>query len=176
LSYNYPEQRRPNRTGPTFLLSDTKVDEIINYLSESWKHRILKYDVLHAELELKCSVLTLEQRLKQRGYFRYTACQKPYLTKAQVIARYLWAIAHIFWYTEWLKVLWSDEVTFLIGGRTAKEKVTRKRGERQCETYRSTRREQLDIATRALYYFSTDLARKEPLLNAIISPKFSRHI
>jgi hypothetical protein len=31
-------------------------------------------------------------------------------------------------------VLWSDEVTFLIGGRTAKEKVTRKRGERHCET------------------------------------------
>jgi hypothetical protein len=134
LSYDYPERRRPNRTGPTFLLSDAKVDEIINYLSESWEHRILKYDVLHAELELKCSVSTLERRLKQRGYFRCTACQKPYLTKAQVIARYLWAMAHIFWHTEWLKVLWSDEVTFLIGGRTAKEKVTRKRGERQCET------------------------------------------
>jgi hypothetical protein len=27
-------------------------------------------------------------------------------------------------------VLWSDEVTFLVGGRSAKEKVTRKRGER----------------------------------------------
>ncbi|PMD16539.1 hypothetical protein NA56DRAFT_607466, partial [Hyaloscypha hepaticicola] len=43
-------------------------------------------------------------------------------------------MAHIFWHTEWLKVLWSDEVTFLIGGRTAKEKVTRKRGECHCET------------------------------------------
>jgi hypothetical protein len=43
-------------------------------------------------------------------------------------------MAHIFWHTEWLKVLWSDEVTFLIGERTAKEKVTRKRGERQYET------------------------------------------
>jgi hypothetical protein len=31
-------------------------------------------------------------------------------------------------------VLWSDEVTFLIGGRSAKEKVTRKRRERTCET------------------------------------------
>jgi transposase len=29
-----------------------------------------------------------------------------------------------------LKVLWSDEVTFLVGGRTVKQKVTRKRGER----------------------------------------------
>ena len=31
-------------------------------------------------------------------------------------------------------MLWSDEVTFLIRGRSAKEKVTRKRGERTCET------------------------------------------
>jgi hypothetical protein len=36
----------------------------------------------------------------------------------------------MFWTVEWLKVRWSDEVTFLIGGRSAKEKVTRKRGER----------------------------------------------
>ena len=100
LSFDYPERRRPNRTGPAFLLLDTKVNEIINYLSESWEHRILKYDVLHAELGLKCSVPTLERRLKQRGYFRCTAYQKPYLTKAQVITRYLWAIAHIFWHTE----------------------------------------------------------------------------
>ena len=31
-------------------------------------------------------------------------------------------------------MLWSDEVTFLIGGRTAKEKVTRKKGERMHST------------------------------------------
>jgi hypothetical protein len=35
---------------------------------------------------------------------------------------------------EWRKVLWSDEVTFLIGGRIVKERVTRKRGERTCPT------------------------------------------
>ena len=33
---------------------------------------------------------------------------------------------------EWLKVLWSDEVTFLVGGRAAKERVTRNYTERQC--------------------------------------------
>ena len=33
-----------------------------------------------------------------------------------------------------MKVLWSDEVTFLVGGRTSKQKVTRKRGERTYET------------------------------------------
>jgi hypothetical protein len=94
----------------------------------------MQYDNLIRELGLECSPNTLQKRLHQRGYFRCTACQKPFLTAAQVIGRFLWAIAHIFWHEEWLKVLWSDEVTFLIGGRTAKEKVTRKRGERTCET------------------------------------------
>jgi hypothetical protein len=134
LSYDYPERRRPNRKGPAFLLSDQEVDDIIEYVSDSWEYRIIKYDVRYTELGLQYSMQTLERRLKQRGYFRCTACQKPFLTKAQVIARYLWAMAYIFWYTEWLKVLWSDEVTFLIGGRAIKEKVTRKRGERTCET------------------------------------------
>jgi len=64
LKYDYPERRRPRRTGLAFLLSDTQVDEIIEYSSESWEHRILKFDVLYAELGLKCSVQTLERRLK----------------------------------------------------------------------------------------------------------------
>jgi hypothetical protein len=98
------------------------------------EHRIIKYEVLIEELQLPCTPEHLAVRLKQRGYFRYTACQKPFLTAAQVIGRFLWAIAHIFWHEEWLKVLWSDEVTFLIGGRIVKEKVTRKRGERTCPT------------------------------------------
>ena len=35
---------------------------------------------------------------------------------------------------EWLKVLWSDEVTFLVGGQSAKQRVTRNSQERQCLT------------------------------------------
>ena len=64
LSYNYPKRHRPNRKGPAFLLSDREVDDIIDYVSESWEYRIIDYIVLRAELKLKCSVLTLERRLK----------------------------------------------------------------------------------------------------------------
>jgi len=130
LRYDVPERSRITRTGRPSLLTDTQVNEIIEYLSESWEHRILDYTLLRNELQLDCSVETLERRLKQRGYFRCVACQKPYLTAAQVLARFLWAIAHIFWTTEWLKVLWSDEATFHVGGRTVKQRVTRKGGER----------------------------------------------
>jgi hypothetical protein len=134
LGYPAPERLRPNRKGPSFLLSNAKVDEIILYCAESWENRIMQWPKLREELGLKCSVETLERRLYTRGYYCCIACQKPFLTLAQVKARFLWAITHIFWTVEWLKVLWSDEVTFLIGGRSAKERVTRNSQERQCLT------------------------------------------
>jgi hypothetical protein len=83
---------------------------------------------------LTCSPSTLERRLKQRGYFRCVACQKPYLSMVQASARLIWGISHMFWRKEkeWRKVLWSDEVTFLVGGRTVKQRVTRNKFERTC--------------------------------------------
>jgi transposase len=46
----------------------------------------------------------------------------------------IWGISHIFWRKEkeWKKVLWLDEVTFLVGGRTVKQRVTRNKFERTC--------------------------------------------
>ena len=41
LGYPYPEQQRPNRKGPTFILSDREVDEVIAYCSERWETRIM---------------------------------------------------------------------------------------------------------------------------------------
>ena len=134
LRYDAPERPRPTRIGRPRLLNDVQVDEVICYLSESYEHRTLNWQHLHAELGLECSEKTMVLRLKQRGYFRCVACQKPYLTLAQVHNRFIWAIKHIFWHLEWRHILWSDEVTFLIGGRSAKERVTRKRGERTCPT------------------------------------------
>ena len=132
LRYDQPERVRLNQQGKPFLLNDTTVNSIIEYLSDSYHNRTLDWVHLVDELSLECSTKTLERRLKQRGYFRCIVCQKPYLTPQQVYARFLWSIKYIFWHDEWKKVLWSDEVTFLIGGRTAKEKITRKRGERHC--------------------------------------------
>jgi hypothetical protein len=49
------------------------------------------------------------------------------VTAAQVTGRLLWAIAHIFWMVKWLKALWSDEVTFLVGERTVKQRGRRRK-------------------------------------------------
>jgi len=74
LRYDAPEPTRINRAGRPSLLTDSQVDQIIEYASESWEHRILDFTLLHNKLELQCSVETLECRLKQRGYFRCVAC------------------------------------------------------------------------------------------------------
>jgi transposase len=163
LAYDKPERARDGRKGTPQKLSDAKLDKIIEYLSEKWTNRALNYEHLVKELKLTVKPGTLQRRLHQRGYYRCNTCQKPYLTPAQAIARMLWAMAHIFWHAEWLKVLWSDEVTFLVGGRTCKEKVTTVGREGKASTplassisftegiqYRLMLGEQLDMATRVL--------------------------
>jgi transposase len=92
LDYEAPERARPTRTGRPRKLNDLQVHEIIEYCSQSWEHRILDYTRLRQELDLACSPKTLERRLKQCGYFRCVACQKPYLTLVQAHARWIWGI------------------------------------------------------------------------------------
>jgi phosphoglycolate phosphatase-like HAD superfamily hydrolase len=89
LRYNAPKSTQIIRTRRPSLLTDKQVDRIIENALESWDYRVLDFTLLYNELQLKCSIKTLERRLKQRGYFRCVACQKPYFIAAQVIARLL---------------------------------------------------------------------------------------
>jgi hypothetical protein len=41
LKYNGPERARPSRTGRPQELTDARVNEIIEYLSETWDNRCL---------------------------------------------------------------------------------------------------------------------------------------
>ena len=100
LDYDRPERAWPIWTGRPQILTNTRVDEVIEYLSDTWENRCLDWTHLRDELKLPCTPEHLARRLKQRGYFRCVICQKPYLTAAQVLARFLWAIIHIFWTTE----------------------------------------------------------------------------
>ncbi|KUJ08032.1 uncharacterized protein LY89DRAFT_765471, partial [Mollisia scopiformis] len=89
------------------------------------------------ELQLSCSVKTLKRRCKEAGYYSCICCQKPYLTKTQANARWLWGIAHMFWTIwEWSQILYSDEVTFQVGGKKCKQRCIRNKKER-CYGYKS---------------------------------------
>jgi transposase len=89
LDYETTTRARPTRTGRPAKLTDARMNEIIEYYSEKWENRILDYNTIIRELELDCAASTLQKRLHQRGYYRCVACQKPYLTAAQVISRLL---------------------------------------------------------------------------------------
>ena len=52
LSYDALERARPIRTGAPQLLTDSHVNEIIEYLSETWDNRYLDWTYLRDELKL----------------------------------------------------------------------------------------------------------------------------
>ena len=64
LKYDRPERARPTRTGRPQVLTDTQVNEIIEYLSESWDNRCLDWTYLCDELKLPCTLEHLARRLK----------------------------------------------------------------------------------------------------------------
>jgi hypothetical protein len=103
LQYDQPERARPTRTGRLReSLNEQEVRDIIEYISSSHETRVLNYIQLHDELQLKRSPKTLERRLnvKEPRYFRCTACQKPFLTRIQAQARWMWGITYMFWWLE----------------------------------------------------------------------------
>src|SRR2546421_1023909 len=61
LEYNVPERAQVGQTGRPQKLTDLQVDEIIEYCSEKWENRIMKYNVLCEELGLECTPSTLQQ-------------------------------------------------------------------------------------------------------------------
>jgi len=132
LQYDLPERKRITRTGrPRESLNAQEIRDVIEYISTNHSTRVLDYPQIKYELNLSCSTKTLSRRLKEAGYYSCICCQKPYLTKAQAKARWLWGITYMFWgLWEWSQILWSDEVTFLIGGKKCKQRCIRNRKER----------------------------------------------
>jgi transposase len=89
LRYNQITGIYPHYIGRPYLLNNMQVNWIIEWLSETYRQRTLDWVRLHDKLGLEYSTKILVYRLKQRGYFRYIACQKPYLTADQIHARFL---------------------------------------------------------------------------------------
>ncbi len=77
------------------ILNNLQIRWIIAHYSDSWEHRVLDYVRLHDELKLECSAETLERRLKEAGYPRCVACQKPYLTLLEANNRMIWGLDHL---------------------------------------------------------------------------------
>lgn len=89
LMYKTPKRARPTRTGQPQKLTDRQVDDAIKYCAEKWENGCLDWQEVVTTLKLEFPAITLMYRMHQRGYYCCVACQKPYLTLAQVTARFL---------------------------------------------------------------------------------------
>ena len=80
----------------------------------------------------KLYIQTIRKAFEDRGYSKYTACQKPWLTKAALEQRRKLYYQFQHWTVkDWRRIRFSDE--FHLGqGPKRKLKVIRKRGERYC--------------------------------------------
>ena len=63
---------------------------------------------------------------KEKGYFRRVARKKPFLDMRSKERRLEWCQAHRHWtVADWMRVIWTDESSFAVGGARGKIWVTR---------------------------------------------------
>jgi ketohexokinase/beta-glucosidase len=115
--------------GAPIKLSEQEVDEILLFITGTRRGRRLPYHKVVRELQLPVNASTLSRTLAKRGYYRYKALRKPYLTTVHREARVQFARDHLHWtWEEWSLILWSDE-SWVKDEVHKKIYVTRKEGE-----------------------------------------------
>jgi ketohexokinase/beta-glucosidase len=115
--------------GAPMKLSELQINEILAFISSSRRTRRLPFYKVIRELELPVNASTLARALAKRGYHRYRALRKPYLTAVHREARFRFARDHLHWtWEQWSIILWSDE-TWVKDELHKKVYVTRTAGE-----------------------------------------------
>ncbi|GFW63907.1 transposable element Tcb2 transposase [Trichonephila clavipes] len=90
-----------------------------NLYKASRKDPFLSALDLQKELPPSCSVDTVRNRLKQKG-FKCTPARKPFLTQFNRQSRFVYAHSKLHWsVTEWHRAVFSDEKLFRSSSRGA---------------------------------------------------------
>ena len=83
-----------------------------------------------AEIAKLCGITACETVLRRafedEGYHRRVARKKPFLNEISKQQRLEWCLAHRQWTVEnWMRVIWTDEASFAVGGVRGRIWVTR---------------------------------------------------
>jgi hypothetical protein len=149
------ESSRRSRKGKQYrpyLLSFRDINRIIRYITKTYTGRELSYDQIKSELYLKPSANTIRRALRKVRFRCCIACPPLFISKLAAKKRLAFAKKYRWWgtsdyaaakYSDWRKVIWSDECIFETG-KIRRVWVTRRPGEKHCETclksvYRSGR-------------------------------------
>ena len=112
-------------------LNEQEVDTLETYILSSRKARQMSYIQLAMTLfpDDNIGPASIKYALNKRGYTRYAAIKKPFISPTNQLKRLTWAREHLTWsIDEWRRILWSDE-TWVTAGRHRKTWITRKKGE-----------------------------------------------
>jgi len=78
---------------------------------------------------INVSRTTLRRRLKEVELFSRIRRRKPVLKPHHRRARLQWARKHLNWtFEDWIRVIWSDESTIILGRKSRRRRCIRKRG------------------------------------------------
>jgi len=125
------------RPGRPLTLSDSQVDQIISFISQSRQNRRMTHlelaTTIHPFCDWNVSAGVITHTLALRGYGRHIAIGAPGLSNDSKIKRLKFAEEHKDWTIEqWFSILWSDETW--VNGFHRKIWVTRKAGEEHEDT------------------------------------------
>lgn len=120
------------KLGRPRLITDEHVNQMITWITGHYDRRILPLHLIAQEAcGIKASYATLVRAFARWGYHYHTPDSKPFLTKAQKLARLAFAVSY--WHKSaewWQKGIYTDE-TIVRTNLRRRVKVLRKRGERR---------------------------------------------
>lgn len=125
------QDRRNKRHGRPPLISDEKIQEVIQWITGHFDRRALPLAEIRKAHNIEACDDTFLQALARHGYHYHVPDCKPFLSKATQLKRWIFSIKHYDRPKEyWRKGLYCDETTI----QTAihrRQKILRKRGERR---------------------------------------------
>jgi transposase len=113
-------------------INDEHINQMINWITGHYDRRILPLKTIAREAcGVNASYSALSRAWKKWGYYYHTPDSKPFLSTAQKLARYTFAIKHWDRPVEyWRRGIYTDE-TIVRTNLRRRLKVLRKRGERR---------------------------------------------
>jgi len=118
------------RTGRPQIVTPIIRNKLVSIATASAHNRRLPFSSLASLIGLRLSTEVVRRALREEGFNRRVARQKPFLTATQKANRYNWALEHASWgIEEWRRVIWTDEASFNVGGAHGRIWVTRRPGE-----------------------------------------------
>jgi len=102
-------------------------DELIAFISSSSERRQMTFLELSRTLfDGQFGVDTIRGTLNRRGYRRYPAVRKPFISEENHCKRLQFAYNHLNWTAaQWAEIFWTDE-TWVAGRRHRKTWITRR--------------------------------------------------